>query len=447
MRIMKNRIIIFSTLYFITCMIQLVRAQENLTLQQALEIGLENNFSIRIARGEEDIARYNASLGNAGFLPQINATASVSRSVNDSKQKFLSGSVLDREGAESTSRTAGVALNWTLFDGLNMFISYQRLKEFQDLGELTTRQSIETTVSEIIEAYYDVVQHQQKLQSLEEQVNLSNQRLRITEANYNLGSGSKLDILNARVDLNADQAALMQQKYVLDNACTSLNQLMARPAELTYAIRDSIPLNRDLALQFLQEAMLSKNTGLLMMRNGFDIAKLELRSAWSQQLPRIGLNLGYNISVSESQAGFSLYSRNEGYVYGLSASLNLFEGLSGLRKIQNAKITRRSAELQLADLKNQLDASLLKLYQRYQTNLKLVDMEVENLSVAKENVRVTLERYRIGSISALELRDVQSKYAAASSRLISAKFQAKSSETELLAIGGLLLDEMLTTAK
>jgi outer membrane protein len=413
------------------------RAQELLTLEQALEVALKSNYSIQIAKSEARIDHNNASLGNAGFLPQIAASGSRTHTVMaNSHQEFLTGSVQDRSNAVSDADNLGVSLNWTLFDGFAMFTNLQKLRELRNMGEIQARQAIENTVSQVINNYFDIVQQKQKYQAMKEALTISEQRLKLSEANYDLGSLSHLEVLDARVDLNADRSALLNEEIVLHNSKTTLNQLLAREVDTQFDVADSISLHSTLALEKLQQDMLKNNSTLMLAQKNCRVAGLDVREAWSSRFPRIGLYAGYTKTQSEAQAGFLHINRSDGYNYGVSASITLFDGFNIHRQWQNARVLQRTNELVLAEMQNSLQAQLSLTFEKYRSNKELVKMEAENVNAARENVKVSMEKFKLGSITALQFRDVQKKYLDAASRLISAQYQAKSAEVELLRLSG-----------
>lgn len=414
-------------------------AQEALSLENAIALALENNFAIRIARTEVEIDRNNASLGNAGLLPTLTATAGESRSINDARQEFYNGSLIDRNGAKSDNRSVGVALNWTLFDGLAMFSNYAKLRTFREMGELETRIAVEDNLAQVIKAYHDLVQAQKNLKAIEEAVSISEKRMQIAQANYKMGSGSKLDLLDARVDLNEDRSAVMRAALAVANGRIALNRLMGRAADLDFATSDSIRLQGDLALAPLEQQMLSGNQALLLSRKNLRAAEQANKAASGPRLPKIGLNVGYNLARTESQAGFIKSSENQGLTYGLSASYTLFDGFNISRNKQNAEITVRANELRLREMEQAFQAQLRQSHAQYRANLEMISLESDNLTVSRENVQAALERYRLGSISALELREVQRKYLDAQVRLLTAQYEAAASEVELLRLSGGLI--------
>jgi outer membrane protein len=414
-------------------------AQENLRLQDAVSIALQNNYAIRIARAEEKIDRNNASWGNAGILPEVTMSASAAKSVNDSKQEYVTGNLIDRTNARSDSRNLNVALNWTIFDGLAMFTNLEKLHAYRHMGELATRSAIEGTLSSVITAYFDVVQQARLLRARDEATALSKKRLRIAEENFKMGSGSKFDVLNARVDVNDDLSAVLRQRLAFKSSKIALNQLLAREDSSDFSAADSIRFLSPFDYDSLRTAVLGHNVTLLVARENRRAADMERKAAWGPRLPKIGVNAAYNLARSESQSGFMKSNENKGLTYGLSASYTLFDGFNIHRQQQNAEVAFRAAELSQKETELNLMNELQRLYQQYRDNSEISNFESENTAVAHDNVNAALEKFQIGAISALDLRDVQRKLVDAQARLWSALYQTKAAETELLRMSGRLL--------
>jgi len=426
-----------TSLFIFTLMLgTALAAQDHLTLDKAIKIGLENNYTIRTAKNESEIASNNNSPGNAGMLPNVDANGSGSKSQTSSKQEYITGETIDRNGAKSTSYNAGVQLNWTIFDGLDMFITKKKLSELESLGEASARQSVENSVAQIVDAYYNIVRQQQTLQVLQEAKTISQDRMNIAETKQKLGSGSGLEYMQAKADYNADQSALLKQQAVVSNAQVELNRLLARDVNTSFTVSDTIPLLPSLQLDALQQKAAVMNSALQQVRLQKQVAELNIKSLQARRLPQIGINVGYDYSHSESQSGFLLSNQSRGLNYGLSVQFNLFNGFNQNRQVQNARISAKNSEIQLSQLKTQLDASLKQSYENYQNGLQLVELEQENKSVARNTVDIATEKYRLGSITPLELKEAQRTYIQAESRLVDARYQAKSAETELLRLSG-----------
>lgn len=414
-------------------------AQEVLSPQGAVTIGLKNNYSINIAKNSRDITENNASLGNAGVLPTLDATGSASRSVNNTTQEYSSGASVDVSGAVSKNYAAGINLNWTIFDGLKMFASLDQLKELRRAGESNYKLTVEQNINDILSTYYDIVRQKQVLEATQRSVAISEERLKITQSQKDVGTASKFDVLRAQVDMNGDKSSLMNQELTLQQAKTRLNQLLGRDVKTKFDVIDTIDVKTGLSYNDLFSTTMQKNNQLLLAEQNKNVAQAQLRLERGDLFPVISLNLGYNYSRSEAGAGFFKSSNTTGITYGVSASLNLFDGLNTKRRIENAEVSIESNELAYKQVKDQVKADFENTYLKYQNSLQLVKLESENYKAAEENVNIALEKLKVGSITPVDFRQVQLDLMNAQSRLLSAEYDAKTSETDLLQISGQLV--------
>jgi outer membrane protein TolC len=410
-------------------------AQEGLSLEEAIGAGLENNYNIQIFENRLTVAENNRSLGNAGFLPGLDLTGTRRESIEDSEFN-AGGQSQTTTGARSTTTSAALNLNWTLFDGFGMFRTYNLLGVLEDIRDTELRLEIENLVSQITLSYYDVVRIENQLRVLQNTVDVSLERIEIEETKYDLGSGSEVELLQARSDLNADRSALIREGIILNEAKIALNQLLARDPETSYDVIDVIPVQRGLDEQYLYEKTIAENTELDIARMGQNAADLEVRQIQSERFPEIVLNSGYSYSRNEAGGGFFQFNETTGFNVGLTARVNLFDGFNTNRRIENARINRKSSELQLEEIRLFIRSRFQTLFRSYQNNLELVDLEKDNLSNAEQTLDIALERFRLGTISSLELREAQRSFLESENRLINAEFEAKVAETELLRLSG-----------
>ena len=361
-------------------------SQKLLTIDDAIKTALVNNYSINIAKNEKDISDNNSSLGNAGFLPSLDADGAYTKTTNNTKQNYLNGTVVDRTGAKSTNYTAGIGLNWTIFDGFKMFANLDRLKELKKIGEVNLKSEVENNISKIISTYYDIVREQQVLEVLNQSIKISEERLKIAVDKKQLGSASKFDLLQAQVDLNEDKSSLLSEELKLKQAKILLNQLMGEKVTTDYNVADTIKINENLSIDDLKPLTDEHNSDLIIARQNKNISDSELNLARGNLFPKISLNAGYDFSKSTSEAGFVQSSKSFGYYYGATASINLFNGLSTKTAIENAEISKQINELNLSQVQNNVDAQLSNAYEKYKSSIKLVTLESENYKVAEENV-------------------------------------------------------------
>ena len=433
---MKHHTILFqSIILFFLCVLH-TNAQEVLTIEEAIKIALENNYEIKIVRNDLKIDETNVAIGNAGMLPKVTATVVDNNSIQNSTQTRQDGNVTSLDNAKNNSLNYGVGLDWTIFDGMRMFARLDQLKELQKLGEAQLKLTIITKISDVHAAYYDLVQQQQQLAALDSTIVISKQRLDLAQNRFTIGKASKLEVLNAQVDLNTDQVAQLRQKELYANSKTLLNQILARDLQSDFKVIDSLTVDQQLLLPELTTLAEKQNPELATQIINKRVAELQLKQVKAARYPTIKVNTAYNFSESQSSLGFVAQSSSRGLNYGFSASLNVFDGLAQNRNEKIAKIQIENSQIQMEQQSIALKSQLATSYQTYLTNLELIALEEKNEAIAKQNLQITLDKFRIGTITTLEFRTAQLNYVNAKVRYSNAQFQAKLSEIALKELAG-----------
>lgn len=412
------------------------QAQELLTVEEAVRIALENNYEIRIASNELEIDKTGVSIGNAGMLPVIGATANSNNSIQNSSQTRADGNIIELDDALNNNLNYGVVMDWTIFDGFSMFARYNQLKELENLSEAQLQQTILAKVSDVMITYYDLVQQQQQLTALDSTLVISDQRLRLADNRFSIGKSSKLEVLNAQVDMNTDQTMQLRQQELYKNTKIRLNQILARDTKIEFYVIDEIPVDDELFLPVLEELALQQNPLLQAQVIANNIAKLELKRVKAGRYPTLIASTGYQFSESESSLGFISFGKSRGWNYGLSARMNIFDGFTQKQSEQIAKIQIENTELVIEQQSLDLQSQLGTAYQTYKTNISLIELERKNEAIAKENLDITMEKFRIGTIPTIEFRTAQLNYINAIVRHSNARFQAKLSEISLKEFAG-----------
>ena len=418
---------------------QVLFAQEKLSLQQAIEIGLKNNYSIVIAKNESEIAKNNATPGNAGELPTLDLGLSKEYSVIDSRQKYSDGAEVDKNGATANSLNANALLNWTIFDGFKMFATYSKLKSLEELGELNARLTVENTVSQIITAYYDIVRQNANLTVIDSSMAITKVKLQISKTKFEVGSSSKVEYLQAQVDMNADLSAYKKQLMRIEESKVTLNHLLARDVSLLYDVDDSIEINYTANFDDLKNKIDKENTSILMAGKNTNVYNSSIKEWQGQRWPSLDLFAGYNYTKANSQTGLVLENKTNGMNYGFTLNYNLFNGFNLNRNIKNAKLDYESSKINFENVKSEINAEMVIAYRNFQNNLELLKLEEENSLLAKENVDLSLARFRTGVIDQLQLKDAQQSYILAEVRLVLARYDTKIAETTLKKLSGDLL--------
>jgi outer membrane protein TolC len=413
--------------------------QQRLSINEAIKIALEKNYDINLAKSDAEISSNNFSLGNAGILPRVDVTGSQTKTVTNTKQEYADGSSVDKGDASSNSTNAGIALSWTLFDGFKMFTSYAKLREYKELGEINLRNQIENSISSVIQTYYNVVVQKYLYRVAKESITISEERVKLAEEKLSVGSASQLDVLRAKVDLNADKSNLLAQEVTLSSLKVILNRLLSREVSDDFDVDDTIDIKGGLSFDQLKAAAIKNNADVLQSEKNKILSSYDVGLTKSDYYPKISLTGGYTYFKSQSDANLVKSSRSYGYNYGLNLSWNLFIGFTTRLQYENALIALDKNDIKLRQSISVLESNMLIAYKNYEKNLEILKLEEENVSVAKENLDLALEQLKIGLLSPIEFRDVQKNYTTAQSRLSSARYTAKMSEKDLLKLSGILL--------
>ena len=417
------------------------KAQEVYSLKQCIETGLERNYSIRIIRNEQLISDNNATQGNAGYLPTIDLSGGFSGTVNNNRNKLSDGTTEKENGVNSETGNIGLNVNWTVFDGFGIQAEYARLKELKKMGELDTRLTIEDFVATLSGEYYNMIRQYLRLRNLRSSLDLSRERVRIAEERYHIGSGSRMDLQQAQVDFNADSSNVLNQLEVVHTSRIRLNELMALDnIDEQIALKDSvIRPNIFLDEVDLWQSTLASNASLLIAQKNQTLSELDYKKVKSRDYPYVKLNAGYGYTANWYEVGATDLQQRLGLNYGLTVGLNLFDGFNRRRERRNARIQIENSQLKKQELELGLRADMSNLWMAYRNNLDLWSLEKENVIVALENHRIAIDRYKLGELSGIELREAQISLLEAEERQSIAEYSTKLCEISLLQLSGQIL--------
>lgn len=442
---MKNRFTI-TILYFFILLSQLPAAAQNksgsyrITVEQAIAATLENNFDIQLLRNDSISYTLDKSYARAAFLPRVNATTGLVYNNNNQKQRLADGTKRESNGVRSSNLTGSVQLNWTLFDGLKMFATKDKLAEFVKLGELNIKNQMVNSVAAVINNYYNIVRQKQQLKAIEEQMGINEERVKVAEKKLSVGLGAKPELLQGKVDLNAQKAARLKQQTLIEQLKEQLNQLMNVTLNTRYEVSDSILFADDIILGDLMSAVETMNPQLLLTKKNIDIGKLTLKERKAERYPVLTFNSAYNYSKTDNKTVVNpftpLYSRNNGFNYGIGITIPILNGFNTKRQIQQAQLDIDYLKINYQDQKAKIDLGITNAFKDYELQKKMLALEEENIILAKENVYIALERLRLGISTSLELRETQKSLEQAYDRLIAARYNTKVAETELLRLKG-----------
>lgn len=414
------------------------QAQELLSLEDAVKIALENNYDIKIADNNSKIDATNNNLANAGMLPSLNANFTNNNSQLDTKQTQGDGTVRELDGAKNMNLTYGVGLDWTIFDGLSMFARKEQLNVLEQQGKAELQAAILTRISDVYTTYFDLVQQQQVIASIDTAIVISNQRVTTAQNRFSIGKASKLEVLNAQVDLNSDLSLQLRQQEIIKISKIRLNELLVRDTQTDFKVTNEITFEQNIDFNELKATAEKQNPQLQAQILSKKVADLNLKQVRGNRYPTVRITSGYNFTRSEASLGFITQSSGQGFVYGVTATVPIFNGFLQNKNEKVAKYQVENANLLLEQQKLSLTAQLASLFASYQTNLELVKMEEKNLEIAKQNLDITLAKFKIGTITTIEFRTAQQNFVEAAVRYSNAQYVTKLSEINLKELAGTL---------
>ena len=407
-----------------------------LTFEQATEIALKNNYNISIAKNLEKEAKNANTLGNAGMLPVVSINASGTQANNAIKQEYSTGTSLDRNGIISKNISTGANLTWTVFDGLKMFATKEQLAVLESMGMLNTKVQIENTLVQLINDYYNIVMLKQMIKGLKENMAVSEERLKIAQKKFDIGNASKVDLLQAKVDLNSQKAALIRENTLLSDAKETLNQLLILPVDKDFEVADTIPLLNDYKYEDLKNSITTKNSDLLFAQKNIDSYRYIVKQTRGNYYPKLNLNANYIFSRAENAAGLTLLNQNLGLNFGFTASWTVFNGFNNANLIKNQKLDVENSVLAYESLKTQTQLNLIKAFKKYNDDLSVLTLQEDNKKLAKENLDIALDLFRVGTTNSIQLQTAQQSFIDSINQLADARYNAKISETQLLKLSG-----------
>lgn len=413
------------------------RSQDSLmTAQEAIQTAIENNYGVLISKNEIEIGSINNSWANTGVIPIVSATATKQVGVNNLQQKLNNGTVITKNGNSSQNLNAGIAVNWKIFDGLKMFATKKRLEELERNGEYAFRKNLNETVYNVISSYYNIVTLNEQRKATLEQISLYNDRYALAERRFEIGTGAKYEVLQAQVDLNEQRSNLLALDNSIATAKASLLNLLGKQPDTSFNVIDTILIADLPPYADVQNKIAKQNPDLLLANSQLYILKQQKKEINADRLPSVNLNGYYNFSRNSSSAGFNLFNQTYGPSGSIGISVPLFAGIVVKKQLQISDIQLKDQQITIDQTRNNIQTELTNAYLNYNNALKAIELEKNNLVLAKENIIIATERYKRLNITSVELRQIQISYNDARNRLYNALYQAKIAEATVALLSG-----------
>lgn len=429
-------LLLISLVYSLTSM-----AQDTYDLSSFINRVLEENYEIRIQRNFENIATNNNRLGNAGFLPTVDAEVTASKSFNNTHQILSNGTINEGKNSVSNNLNAYAIVNWVIFDGFKMFAKKQQLNLLAQLSTIDTKYFLEQTINDVSIAYYQLLANKDLLKNFRNMLDISRYRYKLEKKKLEVGASNALPYNQALVDYNIDSLAVLSSETTIRSIEIQLSQYANLNPELPLifapdTIRSQVIFDRDSLMAEAFEA----NRDLKRSMLEEIIAEKNVRIQQADYYPEINIYGQYNYSKLSNEVGFLTQNDVYGPQIGLSVRFNLFNGGNDKREVVNEKYNSENASFQRENIQTLIRSSVLDRYNQYQSLIQRLALATDNAKVARRSLRIAGAQFEKGVINGYEFRQTQLTLILSENRVIQLELELKTLEIELNRLRGRLLD-------
>lgn len=407
-----------------------LNAQNQLSLKNAIDTALKNNLDIQIAGNNAMIGKINNKIGMAGGLPSVNITAGDNESFTNMDQKLNTGAEIKRNNSKSNNLTSGIIAGMTLFNGLKVFATKERLSCLQKQGELNLNQQVQTTIAAVMIKYYDIVRQEGYTRVIQNSLEVSSKKLEIVNERKKAGMANEADILQAQIDVSTAEQNLRSQELIVEQAKTDLLEMMNVKKYFSYMVSDSIIVDEAIVSDSIY-SFLMNNPEYLSAEQQVRISEQAAKEIAAQRYPSLKLNAGYNFNLTKNDAGLTVYNQNYGPVVGLSLLIPIYNGNIYNIQHKTAVYNINNARLQKDKLLQNLKADAIKTTMSYKNGLNQLVSQQKNKDLSAKLVSLTMEKFRLNQSTILDVKTAQTTYENNAYLFVNLQYAAKASEIEL----------------
>ena len=444
-----NRTVIFIVVFLSTLQ---GFSQEILTKKEALKITLENNFGIKIANNNLEAAKNNTSIYNRGALPTVALNSGANYSRNNQSLTFTdrdtaNDAEISGGGVVSKTYNTSLGVNYTIFDGLGRKYNYQQLKETYNLTALQAKETIENTYLQLFTTYFQIARLSENTGNLSEALTISKRRLKRAKYQYEYGQSTKLEYLNAQVDLNNDSITVINSKQLLNNAKRGLNFILGAKKDVNYSVETTVEYGKMMNYTDLKTKTLENNSLLNQNKKNIAISEFNIKINKANLSPTLNFNSSYSFNRTENENLINPFGAklitSDGLNAGINLTWNIFDGGATKVRISNAKIALENQQILLDQQRVNVENSLKNIWENYQNQLFIITAQEQNVITTQNNFDRTEERYKLGQVISVEFRQAQINLVNSKTALNNARFDAKLIQLQLLQLSGDILNVKL----
>lgn len=405
-------------------------AQTTVTLKSAIDTTLRNSFEVQIAGNNLEASKINNTLGVAGGLPSVNASVNDNQSISDVNQKLNTGVKIQKSSSNQNTMSSNITAGIVLFNGFRIVATKGRLDHLQSLNELQLNMQIQNSMANVMTQYYDIVRQQEYLKINQVSLDVSKQKLDIVTARKNVGMANDADYLQALIDVNAAEQNLRTQQLEVDQAKTSLLEIMSQKQYYPITVNDSILVDRTIELNTVTN-YINQNPQYLSAEQQVRINEQIVKEVSALRYPTLRLSTGYNLNRSQSSAGQLLLNQSYGPFAGVNLQIPIYNGNAYRVQKKVAEFNVDNAVLQQESLLNTLTSDAVKMYQSYSTTLQQLDSQKNTIEMSNRLVQLVLRRFQVSQATILDVKAAQASFETTGYQLVNLEYAAKVAEIEL----------------
>tara|TARA_B100000965_G_scaffold381432_1_gene378869 strand:+ start:1250 stop:2569 length:1320 start_codon:yes stop_codon:yes gene_type:complete len=417
-------------------------AQKKLKISDAVKLTLENNLDIKIIDNQNKIFKNNASLLNSGYLPKLTSSAGINKSEQNIEIETPNNISGKLDNMKSENSFSSISLQYVLFDNSGRKFNYKKSKELYNKSELEVKEVIENTLLQLYTVFYEVCRLIEEKEIIRSSLEISKSRLERKKTKFDFGQSTKLELLNAEVDVNTDSIRYLNSIKNLSNAKRDLNLVMNVDLNSNYDLDNDVLYNsEENILSFYNDAF-ENNTKLKIYSKTVDISNFELKSIRSTYLPTLGLIGSYDWNESSNNNPYAFFNKNiyDGISGGINLSWDIFNSGKRITANKNAKVRLENSKIEKEKAYLIFQKELNNSYETYKNNLFILNVQEQSLNTSDNNFQRNLEKYEIGLVSSIEFRNAQINLLNAKLARNTARYDAKISELYFLKISGVIID-------
>jgi len=397
---------------------------ETYTLDQCIDIALKNNFGVIAAEKQYSTARGNVYAAYGSLLPRVSISAGMSRTWSG----FLS---LDPNtdqlvGSGETSYGYRGSLNFSnTFGGLGLYhyadIKLKRSRRASSFYNLVKSQN--DLILEVKKGYYDLIKAKMLLDVSRDAVRRGEERLRVVQSRYDLGSASMSDVLKAKVQYGNDKLDLVSKDNAFKLAQANLAFIMGIDVNREFEADEDLP-ERDIDITFeraISEA-LSQNPEYKKTQFDLSVAKYSKTAAYSSFLPSLTLGLSHYTTTRDYADFFDFSIGNASYTFYATLSYNIFNQGSDYANLRSAKNSQKTAEENLKNTENSVALELKSSFLELERAKEAKGLAGESVAAAQEDLNLVKEKYNLGAATILEVLDAEVSFKEAQTNHVQALF-------------------------